>query len=50
MDGLERGEVKFYIDGDKDFPTLNGTGTEDYFGGTYGFPGNLYHAIRRKRS
>jgi hypothetical protein len=32
------GEVKFYIDGDKDYPTLNGTGTEDYFGGTYGFP------------
>lgn len=32
------GEVKFFIDGDKKFPTLCGTGTEDYFGGTYGFP------------
>ena len=32
------GEMKFYIDGDKKFPTINGTGTEDYFGGTYGFP------------
>lgn len=32
------GEVKFYIDGDKKFPTICGTGTEDYFGGSYGFP------------
>jgi hypothetical protein len=32
------GEVKFYIDGDKEFPTICGTGTEDYFGGSYGFP------------
>ncbi len=32
------GEVKFYIDGDGQFPTICGTGTEDYFGGTYGFP------------
>ncbi len=31
------GEIKFYIDGDKDFPTINGTGTEDYFGGSYNF-------------
>ena len=31
------GEVKFYIDGDKEFPTINGTGTEDYFGGSYNF-------------
>jgi hypothetical protein len=31
------GEVKFYMDGDKDFPTINGTGTEDYFGGSYNF-------------
>jgi hypothetical protein len=29
------GEIKFYIDGDADFPTLCGTGTEDYFGGAY---------------
>src|SRR4029077_9109934 len=31
------GEIKFYMDGDKDFPTINGTGTEDYFGGSYNF-------------
>jgi len=31
------GEVKFYIDGDKKFPTINYTGTEDYFHGSYGF-------------
>jgi hypothetical protein len=31
------GEVKFYIDGDKDFPTICGTGTEDYFGGSWNF-------------
>ncbi|MFC1725024.1 glycoside hydrolase family 172 protein [candidate division KSB1 bacterium] len=31
------GEIKFYIDGDKDFPTICGTGTEDYFLGSYGF-------------
>ena len=32
------GEVKFFLDGDTKFPTLAGTGTEDYFGGSYGFP------------
>ena len=31
------GEVKFYIDGDKEFPTICGTGTEDYFCGSYDF-------------
>lgn len=31
------GEIKFYIDGDKDFPTICGTGTEDYFCGAYNF-------------
>lgn len=29
------GEVKFFIDGDTDFPTICGTGTEDYVGGSY---------------
>ena len=29
------GEVKFYLDGDGEFPTVCGTGTEDYFGGSY---------------
>ncbi len=32
------GEVKFYIDGDTKFPTIAGTGTEDYFGADYDFP------------
>jgi hypothetical protein len=31
------GEVKFYIDGDSEFPTICGTGTEDYFCGSYDF-------------
>ncbi len=31
------GEVKFYIDDDSDFPTVCGTGTEDYFGGSHNF-------------
>ena len=29
------GELKFFIDGDTQFPTICGTGTEDYFGGSY---------------
>ncbi len=29
------GEIKFFLDGDKDYPTICGTGTEDYFGGSY---------------
>ncbi len=32
------GEIKFYLDGDDQFPTICGTGTEDYFLGSYGFP------------
>jgi len=31
------GEVKFFLDGDAEFPTIAGTGTEDYFGGSYDF-------------
>lgn len=31
------GEIKFYMDGDEDFPTICGTGTEDYFGGAWNF-------------
>lgn len=31
------GEIKFYIDGDTKYPTINGTGTEDYFCGSYDF-------------
>jgi Protein of unknown function (DUF2961) len=30
------GEVKMYIDGDTEHPTLNGTGTEDYIGTAWG--------------
>ena len=31
------GEIKFYLDGDAEYPTICGTGTEDYFGGAWGF-------------
>lgn len=31
------GEIKFFIDGDLEFPTICGTGTEDYFCGSYNF-------------
>lgn len=37
------GEIKFFMDGDKDFPTINGTGTEDYFGGSYNFENQEKH-------
>jgi hypothetical protein len=30
------GEVKIYLDGDKEYPSLNGTGTEDYIGTAWG--------------
>lgn len=29
------GEVKMFLDGDEEHPTINGTGTEDYFGGSW---------------
>ncbi|MCB0106108.1 MAG: DUF2961 domain-containing protein [Caldilineaceae bacterium] len=31
------GEIKFFIDGDGQWPTICGTGTEDYFCGSYNF-------------
>ncbi|MCQ6959510.1 glycoside hydrolase family 172 protein [Mucilaginibacter aquariorum] len=31
------GEIKFFMDGDTKFPTIIGTGTEDYFCGSYNF-------------
>ena len=34
------GEIKFYIDGDTQFPSICGTGTEDYFCGAYNFDVN----------
>lgn len=40
------GEIKFFLDGDDEFPTICGTGTEDYFGGAWNFdvPGQGYTA------
>lgn len=38
------GEIKFYMDGDKDYPTICGTGTEDYFCGSYNFEDPYTHA------
>ncbi|TWF41379.1 DUF2961 family protein [Chitinophaga polysaccharea] len=31
------GEIKFFLDGDRQAPTICGTGTEDYFCGSYNF-------------
>ena len=31
------GEIKFHLDGDGEYPTICGTGTEDYFCGSYNF-------------
>lgn len=38
------GEIKFYLDGDREYPTICGTGTEDYFGGAWNFeqPRGMY--------
>jgi hypothetical protein len=36
------GEIKFYMDGDTQFPTICTTGTEDYFGGAWGFGGETF--------
>lgn len=33
------GEMKFYIDGDDEYPSQCSTGTEDYFGGAWSFGG-----------
>ena len=40
------GEIKFFIDGDTDYPTINGTGTEDYFCGAYDFDTRKKNACR----
>ena len=37
------GEIKFYVDGDGQFPTICGTGTEDYFCGSYNFENRETH-------
>jgi len=39
------GEIKFYIDGDTEYPTICGTGTEDYFGGAYNWDVDRQYAI-----
>lgn len=31
------GEIKYFIDGDTEYPTICGTGMEDYFGGAWSF-------------
>jgi len=38
------GEVKFFIDGDEELPTICGTGLEDYAGGSWGFQDELTSA------
>ena len=37
------GEIKFYMDGDEEYPTICGTGTEDYFCGSYDFEDPVTH-------
>jgi len=45
------GEIKFFMDGDGEFPTICGTGTEDYFCGAYNFdPGAMVRALDRDLS
>ncbi len=36
------GEVKIYLDGDEDFPTIAGTGAEDYVGLSWGLQPNAF--------
>lgn len=37
------GEIKFFMDGDDEYPTICGTGTEDYFCGSYDFEDPFTH-------
>ena len=37
------GEIKFFMDGDTEYPTICGTGTEDYFCGSYNFENQKTH-------
>lgn len=37
------GEIKFFLDGDGEYPTICGTGTEDYFCGSYNFENQKSH-------
>jgi hypothetical protein len=42
------GEIKFYMDGDRAWPTICGTGTEDYFCGSYNFDLGTQHGGYRE--
>ena len=42
------GEIKFFIDGDGQYPTICGTGTEDYFCGSYNFDVGKEHGGYRE--
>lgn len=44
------GEIKFFMDGDTDFPTICGTGTEDYFCGSYDFDTRVKNAAGVERT
>ncbi|MEO6977368.1 MAG: glycoside hydrolase family 172 protein [Mucilaginibacter sp.] len=44
------GEIKFFMDGDTKFPTIAGTGTEDYFNGAYDFDSQHKQANGAERS
>lgn len=44
------GEIKFFMDGDTDYPTICGTGTEDYFCGSYDFDTETKNAAGVKES
>jgi hypothetical protein len=44
------GEVKFYLDGDCEFPTIVDNGTEDYAGGAWGFGRDDPHGGFAKRA
>ena len=37
LTGGAKAKSSFFMDGDKDWPTICGTGTEDYFGGAWNF-------------
>ncbi|MHB1455083.1 MAG: glycoside hydrolase family 172 protein [Saccharofermentanales bacterium] len=37
------GEIKFFMDEDTEYPTICGTGVEDYFGGSYNFENPATH-------
>ena len=44
------GEIKFFMDGDTEFPTICGTGTEDYFCGSYDFDTRVKNAAGVERT